>query len=236
MGGILKAIGCLTVLLVIAAVGYFSRGKWMRYIPGLPRDTVLVVASAPTWQPLTPTGAQRARGALERLRSPRGPAFVTVNPGDLAAYIFQELSRTLPSSADSIEAAVIGDRLYVRAVVKVADLVEKGSMGPLSLLLGDRERVLIGGTLRILRPGFAELAVKEFKIRDLNVPQALIPRIVREMSRGERPPELAPDGIPLRTPEFIGDVRVEDGRVTMYKSGLTARSGGRLRLREARVA
>jgi hypothetical protein len=88
----------------------------------------------------------------------------------------------------------------------------------LSMLFGERERVQLGGTLRILRPGAAELAVKEFRIRELNVPAALIPRLIRQMSRGERPPELAPDGLLLRTPEYIADVRISNGQITMYKT------------------
>jgi hypothetical protein len=38
------------------------------------------------------------------------------------------------------------------------------------------------------------------------------------MSRAERPAGVAPDGIPLKTPPYIGDVRVTDGRITLYKT------------------
>lgn len=215
----MKKLGCLValvLLIVLAIVGWFTRASWMRVLPGRARDTATPTVA--TWQPLTPAGAERAKGSLERLRVPAGPAYVTVAPGDLAAYIFQELSRTLPSSADSIEAAAIGDRLYVRAVVRTADLGDRGAFGPLSMLFGDRERLQLGGTLRIIRPGFAELQVKELKIRDFNVPQGLIPRLVRQISRGERPPELSPDGLPLRTPDYIGDVRVSNGQITLYRT------------------
>jgi len=33
----------------------------------------------------------------------------------------------------------------------------------------------------------------------------------------ERPAGLAPDGLPLVTPTYIGDVRVANGRITLYK-------------------
>jgi hypothetical protein len=74
------------------------------------------------------------------------------------------------------------------------------------------------GVLRIIRPGTAELQVKEFRIRDFSLPQPLIPRLIRQMSRGTRPPELSPDGLPLQTPEYIGDVRVQNGEITLYKN------------------
>lgn len=215
----MKKLGCLVglvLLLIVGIVAWFTRASWIRMLPGRGDNTA--TSALPTWQPLTPAGAQRAKGSLERLRVSSGPVSVTVVPGDLAAYIFQELSRTLPSSADSIEAAAIGDRLYVRAVVRTADLGDRGAFGPLSMLFGDRERLQLGGTLRIIRPGFAELQVKELKIRDFNVPQGLIPRLVRQISRGERPPELSPDGLPLRTPDYIGDVRVSNGQITLYRT------------------
>lgn len=211
--GCLRRLGCLAVLVVALGI----TGLW--YMRGRSKSGVDAGALAsPTWQSLTPAGAQRAKTALERLRSPRGPVFLQVAAGDLAAYILQELSRTLPSTADSIEAAAIGDRLCVRAVVRTSDLGDRASLGPLSMLLGDRERLQMCGMLRIIRPGAAELQVKELKIRDFSVPQALIPRLIRQIAKGQRSPELSPDGLPLQTPDYIGDVRVQNGQITLYKS------------------
>lgn len=212
----MRRIGCLFFLLLVCAAAWFTRDLWLGKIRGMRSGASSSAAS--TWQPLTRDGAARANTALRRLSAPSGPAYATVAPGDLAAYIFQELSRTLPASADSIEAAAIGDRLYVRAVVPIKDLGGSRTMGPLAALLGDRERIQIGGTLRIIRPGQAELQVKELRIKELAIPQALIPRLIQQISRGERPPGLSPNGLLLRTPAYIGDVRVSDGRITLYKT------------------
>lgn len=213
--GCLKRIGCLLVLGALLAAGawYYLRGRG-----GSAGSQQTAASSASAWQALTPAGAQRARVGLERLNSPRGPAYFTIAPGDLAAYIVQELSRTLPASADSIEAAAINDRLCVRAVVRTADLGDRNQLGPVAMLLGDRERMHLCGTLRIIRPGSAELQVKELKIRDFSIPQPLIPRLLSQISRGTRPPGLSEDGLPLATPEFIGDVLVQSGQITLYKA------------------
>jgi hypothetical protein len=216
--GCVKKLGCLMVLLLAVAAGAAGAWYFLRARPSAADSQQASGVGGSTWQPLTPRGAQRAKTGLERLQSPRGPSSVTVVPGDLAAYIVQELSRTLPSSADSIEAAAIDDRLCVRAVVRVSDLGDKGQLGPLAMLLGDRERLHLCGTLRIIRPGSAELQVKELRIRDFNVPQPLIPRLVSQISRGTRPPGLSADGLPLATPEYIGDVRVQNGQITLYKA------------------
>jgi hypothetical protein len=214
--GCVARLGCFIVLVLIAAAGWFTRGLWLDRIRSGGRDSVATATQ--TWQQLTPEGARRAETALRRLQTRNGPVFATVAPGDLAAYIFQQLSSALPTDSDSIEAAAIGDRLIVRAVIPTKPFRDQGALGPLGGLLGDRELVQMGGVLRIIRPGMAEFQVKEFKVRDFGIPQALIPRLIRQMSRGERPPDLSPDGLALRTPEYIADVRVANGAITMYKT------------------
>jgi hypothetical protein len=212
-----KRIGCAFVLVGVALAAFLTRDMWLGRIIGA-REPDSAEAAVSTWQPLTEEGAARARTALRRLATPTGPLVVTVQPGDLAAYILQELSRTFPPSADSIEAAAIGDRLFVRALLRTSEIGAREALGPLAALLGERERVQMGGTLRIIRPALGEFQVKEFRIRDFALPSGVIPRLIRQLSRGERPPEIAPDGLPLRTPDYISDVRVASGRITMYKA------------------
>lgn len=204
------------MLLVLAAAAYFGRGLWLPKIRGTPTSESAVVAA--TWQPLTPEGGARAKRLIEQLSSPSGPASVDVAPGDLAAYIVQELSATLPSSADSIRAAAIGDRLCVRAVVRTSDVADKNTLGPLAMLLGAREPVQMCGVIRILAPRRGELQVKEFRIRELGLPGPVIPRLIRQMSGGDRPADLSDDGLPLTTPAYIADVRVANGQITLYKT------------------
>ena len=216
----MKALGCFFLIVVIAVLAYLSRGLWWGRVTGRGQVDRAVVTSM-VWQPLTPEGSSRARAGLQRLAERNGPQYVEMSAGDLAAYIFQELSKTLPKSADSIEAAAIGDRLHVRALVRTSDLGAKDALGPVAMLLGEQERVRMGGILRILRPGVGEFQVKEFRIRDFALPQAVIPRLVRQINVGDRPAGLSPDALPLRTPSFVGDVRVSDNKVTIYKAPTT---------------
>lgn len=215
--GCLARLGCLTLLVIVAAVAWLTRDTWMSKLRrGAAVETTAVRADG-GWQPVTAEGARRAREQLRRLEARNGPAYVHLTAADLVSHVLQELTRTLPASTDSIEAAAIGDRLHLRARIATADL-GRDVLGPMAGLFGDRERVQLGGVLRIIRPGFGELQVKEFRIRDLSVPGALIPRLIRQITRGERPPELSPDGLPLQTPPYIGDVRVSDGRITLYRA------------------
>jgi len=170
------------------------------------------------WEPLTPQGAERTRQLLTRLSRPTGPVFGNLSGGEVASYVYQSLAKQLPPSADSIEAAVIGDRLYIRASVLLKDLGGSASLGPLAGVLGDRERMEFGGTFHVIRPELAEFQVKDIKIRDLSLPSAMIPRVLRQTERGSRPQGLSPDGLPIVIPPYLGDVRIGSGKVTLYKT------------------
>ena len=183
-----------------------------------PRHAAESTSAAPVWEPLTPEGADRARTSVQLLSRPSGPVFTNVGGADLASYIFDELSKQLPPSSQELEAAVIDDRLHVRALVKISDFGGSGSLGPLAAMLGDREPVEFGGTLELVRPGLAQYRVKVLRLRELSVPSRMIPRLLQRVARGSRPPGLGEDGLPLEVPAFIADVRIGQGRVTLYKS------------------
>jgi hypothetical protein len=213
MIGCLRRLGCLVVALaVLAASAWFSRGYWL---PKLGWGSSRQVQAA-TWEGPTDAGARRADAALKQLQSRSGPAFANFSAGDLLSLIVNEVGKAMPRSADSLRATVIGDRVYVRGTIRTADLGRE-VLGPLAALLRERERVVLGGTLRVIRPGLSELQVKEVNVGSLRLPQAAIPALLKQLG-GERPPELAADGVALATPDYIGDVRVANGRITVYKN------------------
>ena len=213
--GCLRKIGCLSFLLVLIVVGYLGRGLW------LPKLRKPDGATASTWQPLTPDGASRAQRVLTQLSQDGGPPSVTVAPSELVAYIVQQLSSALPESADSIQAAAVNDRLCVRAVIKTSDFGDKKTLGPLAMMLSEREPVQMCGIINILSPGKGELQVKEFRVRELGIPGPAIPRLIRQMSPSNRPEGLSPDGLPLETPPYIADVAVRNGQVVISKQART---------------
>lgn len=216
MMGCLRRIGCLVFLvmiLVLAVVAWFARDWWTQMVPFGPQ---YAAQQAATWQSPSPEGARRAEAALDKLRSDSAPVSVSVAPGDMVAFVLKEFAKPLPDSADSVQVAVVGDRLHIRARVKAAEL-GLDVLGPIGYLLRDREHIELGGVLRVIRPGFSEYQVKTFTVHDIAVPQTILPALVRQLSRGVRTPELSEDGLPLATPEYIGDVRVASGNITLYK-------------------
>jgi hypothetical protein len=213
--GCLSRIGCLLLIVVIAVIGWLTKDRWWPRLTGHPSTTA---STGPVWEPLTAQGAERTRQLLTRLSQPTGPVFGNLSGGDVASYVYQSLAKQLPPSADSIAAAVIGDRLYIRASVRLSDLGGTSSLGPLGGMLGDREQMQFGGTFHIVRPQLAEFQVKDVKLRDLSLPQAMIPRVLRQTERGSRPEGLSEDGLPIVVPKYLGDVRIANGRVTLYKT------------------
>jgi hypothetical protein len=219
--GCIGRLGCLVALALAAFIGWLYRDRWTgfgaRDEPG--RDSAVVgVGREGVWQPLTAQGGERARRALEALQRPDGPTAVVVSAPDLGAYVYQELARQLPPSADSVEATAVGDQLQVRASVRLRELGNRDLLGPLAAMLGDRERLQIGGNLRVVRPGLGELVVREIRVGQLPIPSPVIPRLLRQLSRRDRPAGLSESGLPLRLPDYVGDVRVSGGNVTISKA------------------
>ena len=204
------------MLIALAAVAWFTRDRWYggRFGGASPSRT----AAGIEWEPLTPEGAARARAAVGSLGQRSGPVYANTRAGDLAAYLFTGLQRQLPPSAQDIRAAVIGDRLYVKAHVNLTDFGGAKVLGPLAGFLSERDTVTFGGNFELLRPGLAQFHVREIALRQLSVPERAIPRLLAQIRRGARPAGVADDALPLVVPGYIGDVRVAEGRVTLYKN------------------
>jgi hypothetical protein len=216
MFGCLRNIGCLVVVALLAVALWFTRARWLPLVSG--DRPVELAAAEGVWEPVSRAGAERARQAIAGLGTRSGPVYANLGPGDVASYVFLALQRELPPSAQNVAAAVIGDRLYVRADIALADVGGAEILGPLAGFLSDKETMMFGGTFAVVRPGLAQFHVKELKLRELAVPAKMIPRMLQRVARGSRPEGLAPDALPLVVPEQIGDVRVGRGKVTLYKS------------------
>ncbi len=219
--GCLRRAGCLLVVAAIAVALWITQDKWLHIIRG-DRATAKVSAEG-EWQPLDPAAAARGRRAIESLTSARGPASATLSASEIASYVVDAAGAAFPSSADSVEAAVIGDVLYVRAIVPTKAIAGSGVLGPLAGLLNDRERISLGGSFHVIRPGLSEFEVRDAKLRDFRVPRPAIPRLVEAITRGKRTEGVSDNALPVPTPPELADVRIASGRVTLFR---TAPGGG----------
>lgn len=217
MFGCLRRLGCLVVLL-LAALLYLTRGTWRPLLDrssGRDRE-VAGTDATPTWQPLDQPSAARGERAVRALAARRGPVYVSLRAGELASYAFLSLSTSLPAALRDAQTAVIGDRVYVRAVVSPEELPGLG--GALGGLVSRRDTLRLGGTFDVLRPGLAQFRVRDVQVGSVPLPAIAIPRVVARVRRGDVPAGVAADAFPVPIPAYIGDVRIARGRVTLYKT------------------
>jgi hypothetical protein len=209
----LARIGCLLVLVAVGVLAWLNRDRWLhRHAPPPP-----VVAASAEWMPLTDAGAKRTADALAKLSSPRGPVFVTLGGSDVASYVMLQIAKQLPPSADSFASRIKDDQIGVRANMSTKDL-GGSAVGELALLLGDRQRVEMSGTLRVIGKGLAEFLVTDVRIRGVSLPSTVISRLVKPLVHGARPKGLDESALPVSIPSYIGDVRIAGGKITLYKN------------------
>jgi hypothetical protein len=209
--GCIARIGCLILLALLACIGWFTRNMWLpeRFRSHPP-------AAAARWQPATPAGAERARAALQRLSQPKGPVFETLAAGDVVALAASEIATRVGGSADSVAARVDADRLTVRARIDFTSLREK--LGAVGGMLRDKEMVELSGGFHVLQPGLGEFEVQSAKVGHVALPQAMIPRLIQEIDHGKRPANLRATALPLPMPSYVSDIRIANGKVTLYKN------------------
>jgi hypothetical protein len=220
MKGCLKSAGCLVIIVCLVAVWYwYARVERPAAATSTASGTATTATSVSSgWQPLTTADAARGQVAVQSLGRQSGPVFANLTPSEAASYIFTVVAKQLPPSAKNAEAAIIGDRLYVRSDVELKDFGGAKSLGPVGMLLGDRDSVRFGGTINMLKPGLGEFLVQEVKIGRIDVPNALIPRLLTQMKRGKPVEGISQNGLPMVMPAYISDVRISGGKITLYKS------------------
>ena len=212
MFGCLRRIGCLALLLLIAAALWLTRDRWRARVFGEPTGTSVA------WQKVTTGRAAQARSAVETLGRKGGPALVNLSPDELGALLLASAGARALSSLSDPEIAISDDRILLRATIQLDDLGQAGDLGPLAAVLKKREPFEASGTLDIVRPGLAEYRVETAKIGDLPIPRAMIPKLLARASKPERYQGVAPNGVPFEVPGYVADVRVGRGRVTLYKN------------------
>jgi hypothetical protein len=206
------------VVVVAIAVGlWITQDKWLRIVRRS-RPAPEAATLDRVWQPLSPEAAARGKQALDGLSAARGPVYANLTANEIASYVVQAAGGAFPATSDSVEAAVIGDVLYVRAIVPTKEIVRSGVLGPLAGLLNEREKVSLGGSFHVIRPGLSEFQLRDVKLREFSVPRGAFPRLVHQITKGKKTPGVADDALAVPTPPSLADVRIANGRVTLYKT------------------
>jgi hypothetical protein len=114
----------------------------------------------------------------------------------------------------------VGDRILLRAVVDLRDFAGQGAFGSvIGAAMSGRDTLFLSGTLHALRPGMAQYRVRELRLKGVDVPPRVIPSLIGTIRPRVSVDSLAADAMPIPMPRFVSDVRVAQGRLTLYRTG-----------------
>ena len=217
----LGRLGCFAVILLLLAgvVGWFTQDMWVPKLRA--RAGFAPSASAAVWEPVKPEGAARGHDALVQLRKHNGPVFVKVHPADLASYALGMAPRKALNGVTQLESRADGDRIYFRGTVNTAELGASAASGPLSgvmdgMLRGEQQ-ITVGGRMEVTTPGHGKFQIDEVKVGELRLPAGAVRKLLAHYTGAAEADGGASIDVPL--PPEIGDVRVQKGAITLYKSG-----------------
>lgn len=241
--GCLSRIGCLVVVVGAGAVGYWLYGdrlpSELSRVAGKAVDKVNSAtggrdaSSRPTrrasardaeraivWAPIDPSASTNAGAtAVAALTARDGPAYVILDAEQLAALMSAGLPKQLPKSASKLQLALDGDQLLVRAAIDVSEIAGDGTLGRLlGTALSGRDSVRFAGTIEPLRAGAAQFHVDALRLKGVDVPPRLIPAFIGAIRRGPRPDGLADNALAIPLPRSVADLRIVNGRLTLYKA------------------
>ena len=234
--GCLSRIGCIVVLAVGGAAAYWLYGD---RLPSVLSRAASGAASRVTdaattaserldskleqsivWARLAP-GGTAGREAMARLSRRNGPAYVSLRAPELAGVLATGMAKVLPPSATRPEVAIVDEQVLMRTVVELRDVAGDGALGGLlGVALDGRDTLRMAGTLDLVRPGLAEYRVRELRMAGIAVPPRLIPSVLGAIRRAAAATadSLPADALPIRLPTAVADVRVANGKVTLYKA------------------
>lgn len=202
------------------------------------RDRELGWVTVNADNPVAPKG-----NPLAPLKRRNGPAYVSLDAGQVAGLL-APLLRQLPPSSATAQLALDGDQLLLRTAVSLSDFTGQTAIGAVvgKALVGE-DTLFIAGPLEPVRPGLAQFRVRELRLRGIDVPTRLIPGIVRSLrgaaSGSERSADtavdrkgdsgaarasdaLAANALPIPLPTTVSDVRVVNGKLTLYRASSSA--------------
>ncbi len=229
--GCLRRMISLVILAVVAVAAYATRDQWLPRVrralssQDAPAPRAGIDGAAPVttdtsgWAALSYPGKDKGRRALARLQAPKGPAYISMSAEEFAAAVLDSLAAQLPASTDSVVVRAEGNEFQVRGSVKLGDLGGRAVLGPLASMVGDRERLTLGGTLEPTSvPGIAQFKLTRVKVGDFTLPGAVVPRLVKALKRESSAVGVEASALPIRLPAGVGDIRVSQGKVTLYRA------------------
>lgn len=207
MMGCLRRVGCLLVLVAAGIVAWLSRDLWWERVTGTPPRAHI------EWSGPTRDSAAMA----DRLARSRNAAWVSLEPGELATMLEAAMGRVLLEP----QVAIAGDEVHVRARLALAEVPTSGALGPFAKLLSGEPRIELAGRPSMAGRGAASIVVTDLRVGGVEVPGAARAALVRQLQRRRTEQGAGAESregeIRFSVPTWLGDLRVANGKLTVYK-------------------
>ena len=170
------------------------------------------------WATIQPTKLAPSN-PIAALSAKRGPAYVSLGAGELAALLGNAVRLQLPKSATDVQLALEGRQMLIRAAIDISLLAGDGTLAKvLRTVMSGRDTIQLAGSFEPVRPGLAQFHVEQLRVKGLPVPTSLIPTVLSTFRRRPHSDGVADDAIGVRVPNTIADMRVTNGRLILYKA------------------
>jgi hypothetical protein len=208
----LRRLGCLVVFGVLAIVAWMTRDLWSERLLGRRAASREV-----EWQPAAPAREASAKARLADLAKESGPVYANFSGGEVAALILGEVARRYPGTLSDVQGAVVANELQLNALVDLSDARGLERLGPVASLLSSRRRVTLAGVPRVLTPGTGEFRVASVRIDDVYLPRPALSIFLDQLLRQSGSPASDVPAVTFPLPRHVGDIRVSNGAMTLYK-------------------
>ena len=190
----------------------------IRKRPGAEQPKATVTPRPIAWATIQPTKLAPSN-PIAALSAKRGPAYVSLGAGQLAALLGNAVRLQLPKSATDVQLALEGRQMLIRAAIDISMLAGDGTLAKvLRTVMSGRDTIQLAGSFEPVRPGLAQFHVEHLRVKGLPVPTSLIPTVLSTFRRRPHSDGVADDAIGVRFPNTIADMRVTNGRLILYKA------------------
>jgi hypothetical protein len=115
------------------------------------------------------------------------------------------------------EVAIHRDVVHVRGRLTLSELTGAEALGPLAGLLSGEPRVELAGRPIMATRGNAGILVTEIRVGGVEVPAPMRAAVLRQFPGGVATGSGGSDAIRFSLPSWVGDLRVANGKLTVYK-------------------
>jgi hypothetical protein len=208
-------IGCLTLpfrllglalIVLLVAAGWLYRDRIVDEVGRLSRSEQPAAAGEPSEAAL-----RSARAKLGAIGRSAGDS-VVLDAAESASLLVAGLEPALRERLDSLTVRLGRGRISVSGLVEIGRL-PADVVGPLSMVLRDRERVTIGGPLAFAGPEQARWSIDQLEVRGVPVPSDLVQRVLRRAFGDD-----ADASVVVRVPSAVQAVRIEPQQIILYRS------------------